>query len=257
MTGDLEGNMSNDTGLEAILDAEPAAPMAPMVPEERQQEPQQGDKQQGAEPPAATKQDAPEPGFVPRDALMDERRKRQELERRFQELEAKFQQPKQEQVQPDWFTDPQQAAEFMRYQIAEENFKTRVEVTELVLSEKYPDYTEKRDVFAEAARQDLQLARRLIEAPNPAKFAYDMGKKIALQRDIGDDPSAYQARLEAEFKKKYGIQDDPEGSATTQPIQQRQQAPVPRSLAKTTSAPARAPNGRFSGGPTPLEDIIG
>lgn len=250
--------MSNDTGLEAILDAETAAPMAPMVSEDRQSEPQQGDKQQAAEPPSAPKQDAPEPGYVPRDALMDERRKRQELERRFQELEAKFQQPKQpEQVQPDWFTDPAQAAEVMRYQMQEELFKTRVEVTEEVLSDKYPDYIEKRDIFAEAARADPQLARRLIEASNPAKFAYDMGRKIALQRDIGDDPSAYQARLEAEFKKKYGIQDDPEGNAPTQQPIQRQQAPVPRSLAKTTSAPARAPNGRFSGGPTPLEDIIG
>lgn len=249
--------MSEQTDLGAILDARNDTPQAPMAPVERQ-EPPQGDKQPGAEPPAAASQEAPEPNLIPRDALLDERRKRQELEKQVRELTQRMQQqPPQEQQKPDWFTDPETAAEYLQREVQRQIFEDRVHRSEETMLEKYPDYAEKRDLFAEAAAQDPILAQRLVKHPNPAKFAYDVGKKIALQRDIGDNPDAYRQKIEAEILKKYGI--DPNGQAA-QPQQPRATAaPVPRSLAKEASAPARAPNGRFvpTNGPTPLEDLIG
>lgn len=248
--------MSDQTDLGAILDAGNDTPQAPLAPVERQ-EPPQGDKQPGAEPPAAASQEAPEPNLIPRDALLDERRKRQELEKQYRELQQRMQQqPPQEQVRPDWFTDPETAAGHMQREVQRQIFESRVELSEAILSEKHQDYAQMRDVFAEAAAQNPYLAQQLVQHPNPAKFAYETGKKIALQRDIGDNPDAYRQKIEAEILKKYGI--DPSGQPA-QPQQRQPAAPVPRSLAKEASAPARAPNGRFvpSNGPTPLEDILG
>lgn len=146
----------------------------------------------------------------------------------------------------------------MRAEIERNNFETRVHMSEHMIAAKYPDYAEMRDVFAEAAARNRGLAEQLVKHPFPAEFAYTMGKRIAIHNEIGEDPAGYKDRLksewEAEFKAKYGIQD---GQPAAQ-AQSRSSAPVPKSLAKAPStSPARAPNGQFTSGPTPLEDIIG
>lgn len=249
--------MSTDTDLGAILDADhgqPDVPMAPMA----QPEPQ-GDKQQAAEPPSATSQEAPEPPHVPRDALLDERRKRQEIERQYRELQARMQQQPEPENKPDWFTDPESAAARERQQFQQQLFETRVELSETLMREKHQDYESMRDVFAEAAVRaaeagNPQLQMQLSRSPNPAKFAYEMGRRIHFQREVGDDPGAYREKLKAELMKELGLGHEP-GAA---PAPQRATAQVPRSLAKESSAPPRAGNGRFvSNGPTPLEDILG
>lgn len=252
--------MSETTDLGAILDAGPAAHEAPMAPVADQEPQVSGDKQQTAEPPAAASQQAPEPPHVPREALQDERRKRQELERKLQEYEARLKQPQppQQEAKPDWFANPEEAAAYMRQEIERQNFETRIVLSEQIMAERHSDYEQMRDVFAEAAAKAPMLAQQLVQAPNPAKFAYDMGRKIHMQREIGDDPEAYKAKLEADFRKKYGIPDEPNGQPSA-PVQQRTpSAPVPKSLAKTPSAQPRNSVGQFAHkGPTPLEDIIG
>lgn len=255
--------MSETTDLGSLLDAEPAAHEAPMAPLAEPETQVTGDKQQTAEPPAAAKPEGQEPGHIPREALLDERRKRQELEKKLNELEARLnkpQPPQQEQHQPDWYTDPEGREAMLLRRFEQQQFETRIVLSEQMMAEKYSDYEEKRDVFAEAAAKSPALAQQLVQAPNPAKFAYDMGRKIAMQREIGDDPESYKAKLEADFRKKYGIPDEPNGQPSAQP-QQRMQAPaapVPKSLAKTPSAQPRNHVGQFAHkGPTPLEDIIG
>ncbi len=254
--------MSETTDLGAILDAGPAAHEAPMAPMAEQEPQVTGDKQQTAEPPAAAKPEGQEPGHIPREALLDERRKRQEIERKYLELEARLnnpQQPQQEQAKPDWFANPEEAAAYMRQEIERQNFETRIVLSEQIMAEKHSDYEQMRDTFAEAAAKSPHLAQQLVQAPNPARFAYEMGKRIALANEIGGDPQSYKAKLEAEFRQKYGIPDEPNGQPSAP--QQRMPAPaapVPKSLAKTPSAQPRNQVGQFAQkGPTPLEDIIG
>jgi len=245
------------TDLGAILDTPTAAPEQAQQLEPVRHEAPTGDNTQAAVPPTDASQANTEPAHVPREALQDERRKRQEVEKKLRDIEARMQQSAQPQEQPNWYADPEAAARQMHQMIERSNFETKVALSEAILMERHEDYAEVRDLFAEAAQDDPHLAAQLIRSPNPAKFAYDMGKRIALQREIGDNPDSYRQKLEAEILKKYGI--DPTGGAPAQAQTQpkRLAAPVPRSLAMEPSAPARAPNGRFTGGPTPLEDLIG
>lgn len=171
-----------------------------------------------------------------------------------------MQQAQQPQQKPDWFTDPDTAATYMQQEFAKRDFQTRVEVFEEIIAAKHPDYEQVREVFAEAALKAPALMDQLLSSRNPPKFAYEMGKRIMLANEIGGDPDAYRTKLEAEFRKKYGIQEESAGGqAPPAPAApQRSAAPVPKSLAREASAPPRAPNGRFvPSGPTPLEDIIG
>lgn len=240
--------MSNATELDSILDAPPAQEAPATAPTEPAQ---QGVKDQSTAPPAPTPQSV-EPEHVPRAALMDERRKRQELEKQFVELQRAIQAQQPQPQAPDLYADPEHYAATLRSHVEQANFATRVEVTELVMSEKHPDYAEKRDLFIATAEQDPALIMKMMKSANPAKFAYDMGRKIAVEREVGNDPAAYREKVRAELMQELGI--NPSAPAAPKSLS----APVPKSLASIPSAPARAPNGQFrSNGPTPLSDIIG
>lgn len=247
------------TDLGAILDTQPATQEQAQQPEPVKHEAPTGANTQAAVPPTDASQEKPEPAHVPREALQDERRKRQEVEKRLREIESRMQQAQQPQEQPNWYADPEQAARHMHMAIERSNFETKVALSEAILMERHQDYEQMRDLFADAAQQQPHLAAQLIKSPNPAKFAYETGKKIALEREIGDNPDSYRQKIEAEILKKYGIDQNNGGAPSQAPAQTRKPAaPVPRSLAMEPSAPARAPNGRYvSNGPTPLEDIIG
>ena len=78
--------------------------------------------------------------------------------------------------------------------------------------------------------------------PSPMEGAY---KAIA-------DPNAYEAELEARILAKHGITPagQPQGQA-------KPRAPVPKSLASTTSAQPRDESGKFAASRASLEDILG
>lgn len=246
--------MTQPSDLDALLDDTTPEPMdTPEVPRETID---QGDKEQAVEPPSTPLTPAPEPEHVPRAALQDERRKRQQIEKQFAELQQRLQQqPQQEQQRPDWFADPERAAQMQRHELDRQIFETRLELSESIIAEKYQDYAEIRDVFADAAARDPSLAAQLIRQPNPAKYAYEVGKYIASMREIGTDPAAYRERVRAEVMKELGHTQEQGGQPQRQLA--APSAPVPKSLAKAPSAQPRAPSGQFaSNGPTPLSEII-
>lgn len=216
-------------------------------------------QQQDAAPPAVVTRDA-EPVHVPREALMDERRKRQDLERRLSEYEQHMAQQSR-QPPPDWYENPQEASRHlqstMQQQFAQEIFETRVNMGEMVMRERHQDYDEMVETFAQAAHANEHLLRQLTTHPNPSDFAYKMGKRMKWDREVGDNPDSYKSKLEAEFRAKYGIPDGDQTAPAPAPRPTSRTAPVPRSLARTTSAqPRDARTGQYTG-PTPLEDIIG
>lgn len=212
-----------------------------------------GDKPDASAPPAAAREleDGP---LVPRKALEDERRKRQDYEKRFADLEAQIRanQPRQQQPEPqqapqDWWTDPEAAAAHQRQEFQFQIYETRLLLGEELLSSK-EDYEPAKAAFIQAANQDIGLARKMVSSRNPAKFAYETGKKILAQSEVGDDLNAYKAKLHAEWEAERG-----QAPSTVTPSQK---TPAPKSLAGQPSAQPRDTSGRFQG-PSSLQDILG
>lgn len=222
----------------------------------------------------------------------DERTKRQAaearataLERELADLKAgKQQQPQPQKPQPrqiperpDPFTDPDGARRWdddrqtEREQAADQrDFENRCGLSESFMIEikGEADYREKEEAFGEAVKANPALSAQLRRSANPAKFAYEQGKKYLALKEIGDDPVAYRERLraelEAELKAKGGEGGEGEKPDADQGEQPTQPAPkptlkaaIPQTLAKVVSA-AAAPRepGKQWNGPTPLTDII-
>lgn len=243
---------TEDSSLDSILDTQPAP---------REQAPEAtvettGDKEPASAPPAAAPATPDDGPLVPRRALEDERRKRQDYEKRLAELEQRIlasqQPPRQEQPtqQADWWADPESAAAMMQQETRYAIFETRLSLGEELMAAK-PDYETAKAAFIEAAQADMSLAQKMVKSSNPAKFVYEQGRKISAMKEIGDDPVSYRAKIEAEVRASMGQQ--------PASFQQTPKAPAPKSLAGTTSTAARDPQGRFasSSGPASLEDILG
>jgi hypothetical protein len=205
---------------------EPEAPEAPAVDE--------GD---GA--PAAPQAHE---SHVPLAALEAERRGRQDwkekairAEERLRELESR-QQPQQHQHQPQ-----QQAPQF------DPILNTRLDFSEVLLRQSLnnaPDIDEKIDAFKAAAAADPSLYAAMMRSQHPWKFAYDKANEMAMLKEIGSDPVAYRAKLEAEIRAKL------QSEAPAQP-----QFNVPATLNGARSVAPRSASTWT--GPPPLESIFG
>lgn len=202
-------------------------------------------------PPAdASDHGAPE-GFVPRAAVQDERRKRQEAEARLKQYEQQLVNRQEQAPPPDWYAEPDRAAQVMQQQVQHQIVQTKVEMSQDWAREHYPDYNELEAVFTEAADKQPHLWQQLYRHPNPAKFAYQQAKKIAAFNEIGDDPDAYKQRIIAEFQAS-------QGQGQLQPQQPRAvtRSQLPTSLGRTVNNQPRDDRGKFSGR-AELSDILG
>ena len=262
------------TTLDDLLDGPATAPDAsPMPSESDKQDPPQeqppaeeqtGDKPQSEVPPTEPAvNDGP---TVPRRALEDERRKRQDAERKLDELTKAAQQPKpqpqqQQPVQqqqpperPDPWVDPEGAARYDQMMFQHQLFETRVVTSKELMRSLKPDFDDVEKVFIEAASADPYLEQQLIRHPLPAKFAYEQGRRIMLMKEIGDDPEAYKARVREELMAELA------GQQPTQQVQPAAVAPgTPKTLATTASTQPRNKNGTFAPKDefASLDDILG
>lgn len=239
---------------------EPIAPEASQVPAEK---PAGTDAAPDGDDKGSSKQYRdPDTGrFVPLHELKSEREKRQEAAKRADEAEKRaldaeerikayerkmlaadqprYQQTHQPQPQwqrPDPWSDPEGAMAYDRDHILATShmqvFETRVAVSEELMASK-PDFAQMKDIFVEAARANPMLARQMVDHPLPAKFAYEQGKKIAAQREVGDDLEAYKARLREEERARV-IAELNAGNAGNQPPQK-----FPGTLADATATGAQ------------------
>lgn len=257
--------MSTET-LDNLLegDSTPAAaptpePVSTPAPEAAAKPEPTGDPKSAA-PPADAPREQDERSQVPRKALEDERRKRQELERRFKELEehvAAQRKPQPEAQPPNWDLEPAAAARALEQQFAVRDYQTRVYMSERMLRREHEDYDEVARVFAEAASQNPALVQEVMAHPFPAEFAYDYGRRYKLLSEIGTDPDAYRSRIEADILAKHGITTGGT-SAQSAPAPKSKQpaAPVPRSLARDVSQQPRNSRGQFEG-PASLDELLG
>lgn len=149
--------------------------------------------------------------------------------------------------------------------------RERIEDSQEAARERYPDYDEMETIFADEADTNQALYAEMYRQRNPAKFAYEMGRKLKAIKEVGDDPAAWRAKQEesfearlAEERKKWEEETASRQSAppapapSARPAAPRPAAPPspPPSLAGASSAAPRNPTTRFEG-PTPLEKLLG
>lgn len=242
---------------EPQIDAAPAQPRdesGRFAPKGETEQPAQAPV---AAPPAA--EDDPK-GLIPRQALIEERRKRQELEQQLRDFrqpqhhaqpEAPPRQPVAAPV-PVVFDDEyaqsifEMAVAHVRQelvpQIQTTAAQTTFEMQRTLMGTSHADFAETEASFIEMARSNPALIAEANRQPNPAKWAYDYAKKAQEVAQIGSlDLEAIKKAAVAE----YIAQNAPAPAAAPQPI--------PTSLADAQSARTTVP----AQGPPTLNDILG
>lgn len=260
--------MENGTSLDDILNSEPTEqveqPVETIDPPRdemgRFAPKEQGEQQPEAVEAAPDAQDAPpaseqEPSHIPVAALKDERTKRQqaeterqELAARLQQYEAYFQQLQQQAPQTDEEPDPidaltAQIEQSVMSKVQHQHLTDKVNMTEVFARQKWADYDEKVELFKAEAQKNPFLVQQLMQAPNPAEYAYQVSEQIAVARNYGGTaPSREQ--LEAEIRQKIMAE-----------IGMSPKPTAPTSLASERSVGSRS--GPAWSGPTALGDILG
>lgn len=145
-----------------------------------------------AAPPAAGQ--PPDPVNVPIAALMDERSKRQELEREVATLKAES-----APARPDVFEDQDGAFAHIEGRVDSKLSSVRVELSRDFMMEAKADFVEKEALFMEMVDKDPALAQAMLASPNPAKFAYEAAVR-AEQYQAMQDVDGYKAKLRAEVE---------------------------------------------------------
>ena len=261
--------MNEEASLDEILSGEvPSEPVAE-TPEveavaETEDAPQEseGEKQVEAEaetpdePPASEPERPPE-GFVPQTALLDERSKRQELQRQIDELNGRFTQlnqptePEKVEEPVDFLDDPDKLANNLEakyeqrlQEIQYQNSLQRLQDFERIAKESHPDYDEAIQFFAQAAEGNPALQMEAAQASNPAEYAYRAGKRLAQINAAGGDFDAYVQQQREAAVAEY-LQKNPTPASRA--------ADVPESLSTVTGATQRTDKEPVS---TPLESMF-
>lgn len=170
----------------------------------------------------------------------DEKRKRQGLERErdelkkqseareqhWQEQQKQWQQPPVTPEPPkEFWEDPEGALKTFRDDMQNMQLTTKLNTVEMIARSKYPDFDEKMAVFAEVMKSTPGVHQECMSSPDPAEYAYNLGKNSLMLRNAKDMPTLLeearaQGRMDAEadFKaqaeKRQTKLDDLPGSLT-------------------------------------------
>lgn len=196
-----------------------------------------------AAPPADETPDKPDesPESVPRAALQDERRKRQELQRQLDALAN--QKPQTE--KPDFWADPEKAFGDLKAEMGQLVQGAILGVYEGQARGRHTDFDERMDTFADMVRNDPTLYQRMLTAPDPAEFAYQSAKTSEEINAAGNIDN-YRAQVEAEVRQKLEAEyNDKFGQVLNERI--------PPSLSNTRAAGSNRPEWT---GPPSLDNIL-
>jgi hypothetical protein len=219
-------------------------------------------KEEGA-PPAPEDNDGRDPAFGRlrkerndyREQLSTEKVEKARLEERYKALEERL---KAMEAQPQ---PPQQQKEVsppnpVAAAVQQAALMTHLNLTEETLREKEGDEAVDAAIatFKQMREQNPALQQQFLSQRNPYKWMFAEVKKRQAQAEIGDDPAAYKAKIEADAKAKL------EAEIRAQIAAEAQQAPetsparpnLPPSLGKVPNAGAR---GVTYTGPAPIEAL--
>jgi hypothetical protein len=237
---------------EPVVEAAPAQPEPEVPPEPEDAEPASAD---GRTVPLAVLQ-AQRKDHKERAARLEG--ELAELRRQFEEVSKRAQQAPQPQQQapaaPQWINPAEDPAGY-HARVQELMINERLNISEMQAREKHGDAQVEAAVkeFQQAAEADPSLRTKLYSQPHPYAWMMKQVEAIRVQREIGDDPAAFRAKIRAEIEAELAAKSAPQQEA---PLS----APAPRvpnlqpSLATARSA---APRGAPAySGPVPLTELF-
>ena len=185
-------------------------------------------------------------------AAADERRKRQALEQQLAQMRQQQQptaQPQPGEQPKTFWDDPEGNLKRAQEAMRQEGLSIRMNTTEILARNRYPDFQEKVDKFSELVQTTPGLAQQWVAAPDPADFAYRVAKQhIELEQfgSIEDWKASETARIRAEVEAQV---------ASKAKEQQARVAAIPPSLSAAKGAGAK--NQPAFSGPPSLDSILG
>lgn len=237
------GQPRDDAGRFAAKAAEPpkteAQPAQPAPAPVAQQQP--------APTPAPVPQPEPakaEPGHVPISALLDEREKRQKLEKRLADFEQQTRQPE----SAPSFQTPEDIASYVQQQARAAEWNATVRFSEHSARKDHGDEAVDAAIKWSLERADREKAQlgfspfavEQMRQQHPLDWVVRQHKRDTFAAEIGDDPAAYRAKVRAELEAEIAAstqapQPAPAAAAPPQPAAPKPPPPV-RSIAGATSA---------------------
>lgn len=139
---------------------------------------------------------------------------------------------------------------FQRY-MAHERQQQKLHASEIALRQQKPDVDEKLAVFMAAAKENPSLLAKANDQPHPWGWMYEEAQRIAARNEIGDDPTAYRSKIEAEIRAK--IEAERRDGAPT--IEHQPHKPPPSLAGARSSAPSKGAPAWT--GPAPLSSLVG
>lgn len=206
-----------------------------------------GEKEEAAPAPAVAADAAPpaaksEPEHVPIAALMAEREKRQKHEKELAEAKRQLEefQRSQQQVQmPEFFADPEG---YVQTVVSQVEFRARDRMFAAMEEEQreaHDDFDTHFEAAMTEAQQNPAIARDILNAKNPAKAAYQLGKRMAQASALVADPAKYEAELEAKLRAKWEAEQAANREAAAKAAQQAKLDAIPPDLASERSTSSR------------------
>jgi hypothetical protein len=251
---------------EATQTPAPQAPSEapPAAPEPKAEPKPQAEAKGATATPETDDAEPPQPldgePVIPRRAYEDERRKRQDWKEKAARLEGELaayrkqqeeaQRPQPQPMPPLAPIDPAQDPQGFTMRIQQVLLNERLNNSEERLRDKVGDekVTEYVNEFKQLAERDQTLFGKLYAQPNPYGWMMREVDRLRLLRDVGDDPSAYRTKIEAEARAKW------EAEAAAKPAPVSPAAGMQPSLATARSVAGRTAS-TWSGEPS-LEDVL-
>jgi hypothetical protein len=155
--------------------------------------------------------------------------------------------PRPEIVVPNPVEDPQGYHAYTQQMI----FNERLNLSEAMIRDKYEDVDEKLAVFKKAAEANPALRAELSRQPHPYAWMYSQAQRMQALAEVGDDPTAYRAKVEAEIRAK--VEAEYAAGNGAAPVRQASAVVLPRSLA---TAPSSAPRMTAVEEPPEFDDVF-
>lgn len=207
--------------------------------------------QETSEAPPAPRQELPQDVYEPLKAIRNENK---ELKAQLEQMQAfmaqQSQQRQPKEPDPDFWDDPQAfiQRQFQQFgpqlmsQWQQQQQIQRIDQSEQAFRASHPDFDEKLAAFREATQANPRLAQEMMQAPDPAEFAYSRGKTaLELQRYGSVDQLLAAERAKWEQEAKAAL--NPHAPS------------LPNSTASDSSVGART--GPAWSGPKPLGELLG
>jgi hypothetical protein len=190
-----------------------------------------------AAPPAAKS----EPDHVPIAAVMAEREKRQKYEKELAEAKRQLEEIQRTQTQqvPEFYADPEG---YVQSVVSQAEFRAR-DRTYAMLEEEQREAHEDFDTHFEAALAEAQqnpaVAKEILNARNPAKAAYNLGKRMAQTAALTADPAKYEAEMRAKFRAEWEAEQSAKQAEADKAAAQAKLDAIPPDLASERSMSSR------------------